>query len=118
MEITIQQQVWATNTHYLIYNNIGSVQLTVYNEPTDIDGFQVHCYISHLWVNEKHRREGLGMDLLKQAEQIAKSTGRKYVYLEWWEKDTPREVLNKFYLERGYDDVCFGRGCALLRKEL
>lgn len=70
-----------------------------------------------LWVNTPYRGQGRGRALLKRAERMAKEFGCKVVALTWDEKEAPRWVLD-WYLRQGYNDKQFGRGCALLVKDI
>jgi len=54
-------------------------------------------YVDALWVAEKIRRQGLGSELLRQAEVIAFADGCRYSYLSTGEFQAPR-----FYERHGY----------------
>lgn len=117
-EIMMQKQEWSRKTLYLLYTPVASVQMEFYPESEIINGYRVDCYISHLWVDKDFRKLGLASALLRKCEEIAEEHNVDYAYLEWFERDTPREVMDKLYIQRGYDDVCFGRDSALLRKPI
>lgn len=65
------------------------------------------------------RRKGHAERMLERAERIATENGHDAVYLEWLEKDTPREIL-QWYYRRGYQEQEFsGKGdYVLLKKSL
>ena len=70
-----------------------------------------------LWVNKPYRAHGVGRALLGMAESMAKELGCKAVALTWDEHGSPRWVLD-WYLRQGYNGKRFGRGCAMLVKDL
>lgn len=111
-----QRQVWHNFVRYLLMSDWGSIQLELYPEPKGEYG--VTAYIYGLWIDHPYRRKGEAIRLLKRAEEIAKEAGRKAVHLEWDLRDTPREVLQHLYINTEYDDIAFGDGYAMLKKEL
>lgn len=97
-----------------------SVQLELWDEPQDWDGFKGKVFLFALWVDETLRRQGLASRLMDRAEQIARENGHEYVYLDWSIKESPNEIF-EWYVRRGYDDVAFSVGenaNALMRKKL
>lgn len=113
--IHIQKQTWKRVTIYLLTTEGASAQLEIYPEPSGDE--DVRAYICKLWVEPKYRRKGLAKVLLDTAEELARREGMEAVSLEWYEPDTPRWMLD-YYMERGYDEVAFCRGYALLKKVL
>lgn len=113
--IHIQKQTWELMTLYLLTTEGGSAQLEIYPEPEGDYG--VRAYICKLWVEPEYRRKGLAKALLDTAEELARREGMEAVFLEWYEPDTPRWMLD-YYMERGYGEVAFSRGDALLKKVL
>lgn len=112
------EEKWTRLTFYNIVDDLhrGSIQLEVYNKPED----EVKAYISNLWVLPEYRKQGIGKALLDKAEELVKErTAEEYVYLAYWEKDTPRYMF-KYYKKRGYDDYAFGNpgDPILMRKKL
>ncbi len=57
-------------------------------------------FVKYLWVSEKLRREGIGSQLLEQAESSAKERGCKYVFLDTFSFQAPL-----FYKKHGYQEV-------------
>lgn len=55
-------------------------------------------YIDALWVEEKHRKEGLGLELLREVEQTAKEKGCYLIHL-----DTFDFQAKDFYIKYGYE---------------
>lgn len=53
---------------------------------TSFDGWR--AYIYHVAVEEKHRRSGVGYDLMAQAEQFLMSAGARYVHVMAHEENT------------------------------
>ena len=59
-------------------------------------------HITYLWVDERHRRTGLGSRLLAEAERIARDDrGCGQARVETWDFQAP-----DFYKRQGYDVVC------------
>ena len=117
--IDVQMQKWNGYKKALIFNRFGSVQVDLMDRPTKFnDSNRTYtAYIHSLWVNEKARKNGLATRLMDAAEKLAKDTYNKEVYLEWNLKESPQWVED-WYFRRGYDDVEFGAGCALMVKKL
>lgn len=112
------EEKWTRVTLYNIVDDLhrGSIQLEVYNNPKD----EVKAYISNLWVLPEHRKKGIGKALLDKAEELAKErTDEEFVYLVYWEKDTPRYMF-KYYKKRGYDEYAISGpdNPILMRKKL
>ena len=55
-------------------------------------------YIDALWVQDEHRKEGLGSKLLKEVEKIAKEKGCDLIHL-----DTFDFQAKDFYIKYGYE---------------
>ncbi len=55
-------------------------------------------YIKHLWVAEEHRKQGLGKDLMKSAEQEAKARDCQTIWVDTLSYQAP-----DFYQKLGYD---------------
>lgn len=114
-----QQQTWSEKTRWLIIDskNRGSVQLELY--PEKVEEFGGTAFIYALWVSPQYRRNGVAAMLLARAEQIAAEQGHESVCLEWYESDTPHEILD-WYMRSGYNDKVFsGNGdYVLLEKQL
>ena len=55
-------------------------------------------YIDALWVQDEHRKEGLGSKLLKEVEKIAKEKGCHLIHL-----DTFDFQAKDFYIKYGYE---------------
>ena len=55
-------------------------------------------YLTDLWVEESHRRKGLGTKLLCMIEQKALSVGMEHIYL--W---TAGSINSQFYEKNGYE---------------
>ena len=53
---------------------------------TSFDGWR--AYIYHVAVDEKHRRSGVGYDLMAQAEQFLTSAGTRYVHVMVHQENT------------------------------
>jgi GNAT superfamily N-acetyltransferase len=62
-------------------------------------------YLDVLWVEEKHRRKGLGSSLLRQAERIARERSCELIYLSTFQFQAP-----EFYAKHGYSLVGELRG--------
>ena len=56
--------------------------------------------VKYLWVSEELRRKSIGSQILKQAEEIAKERGCKYVFLDTFSFQAPM-----FYKKHGYQEV-------------
>lgn len=100
------EEKWTRLTRYNIIDDLhrGSIQLEVYNKPED----EVKAYMGNLWVLPEYRNRGIGKALLDKAEELAKTqTDEEYVYLVYWEKDTPLYMF-KYYKKRGYEEYAFG----------
>ena len=112
------EEKWTRLTLYNIVDDLhrGSIQLDVYNNPEN----EVKAYIINLWVLPEYRKRGIGKALLDKAEELAKErTDEEYVYLVYWEKDTPLYMF-KYYKKRGYEEYAFGGPGkpVLMRKKL
>lgn len=113
------EEKWTRLTRYNIIDDLhrGSMQLDVYNKPED----EVKAYMGNLWVLPEYRNRGIGKALLDKAEELAKErTDEEYLYLIYWEKDTPR-YMYEYYLKRGYEDYRWGYKSddpILMRKKL
>lgn len=64
-----------------------------------ISGITEHkwFYLTDLWIEEKHRRKGLGSKLLGMIESKAKTEGMEHIYL--W---TAGQINSLFYEKNGY----------------
>lgn len=110
----ISKQTWHAFTRYLITADHGSIQIEVYNEELE-NGCK--AFIWALWVDEEYRRQGIATRLIDKAEAICRDLGQEFVWLEWDERDTPREILD-WYQRRGYNEVAFSETRSLLKKRL
>lgn len=54
-----------------------------------------------LYVEKGHRREGIGLALMKRAESYLKSRHCKHIFLEVF---VPNTIAHKFYTKLGYKD--------------
>lgn len=70
-----------------------------------------------LWVDEEYRRKGYATELLALAEDLARKEGHKKISLEWSEEEAGMFV-HDFYTRRGFGERMFGRGTALMEKNL
>ena len=59
-------------------------------------------YIELLWLSDRARRQGLGSELIAEAERRARRRGSKLVHLNTYSFQAPR-----FYAKLGYR--CFGK---------
>jgi GNAT superfamily N-acetyltransferase len=94
-----QRQVWRDFTRYLLMNEGASVQLELYNAPKK---YGCTAYIHSLYTDNRARRKGRATQLLQRAERLAALSGRREVFLDWNEADTPRKIL-QWYERRGYE---------------
>lgn len=62
-----------------------------------------------------HTIDKIAKMLLDKVETIAHNKGISSVHLEWEEVDTPKWMLDH-YISRGYEEVEFCDGYALLKK--
>ena len=74
-------------------------------------------YLWNLCVEDKHRRHHAATALLKKAERIATANGCERLWLEWNIKESPEWVF-RWYCHLGYDEKVFGKGYALMCKQL
>ena len=114
-EIKVIKTEWAERDNYvcLLYDGDvfkGIVEVSVHKEKKE-------AYIWNLNVEEEHRGNGLGRELLGKALSIAGERGCGEVKLDWDLRDSPRWVLD-WYVRNGFDDREFGNGCALMVKSL
>lgn len=64
------------------------------------------CWLNDLWVEQKHRRKGLGRQLLKITLDNARAHGYERVLGELTPYDnTPMETVERFYREHGFEIV-------------
>lgn len=110
----IQRQEWKDEVRILIIDNYGSVQLSIPFYHNKLTG-KADALIHTLYVDTKHRRQGIAKRLLQLAEQQAKLNHVKIVGLEFDRRDTESFVLD-FYLKNGYKP--FNRTSKLLIKKL
>jgi hypothetical protein len=54
---------------------------------------------------------------MDEAHKTAKHLGAKVTALEWSLEESPHWVFD-WYCRLGYDEKEFGKGCALMKKEL
>lgn len=115
----IQHQKWYFTDRILITDDINnaSVQVEVFKCQELKDMYKADALIYALYVDKDNRKRGIGKALLKKAEQLARDNHCRVVALEWHEQEAPRWTL-EWYLRQGYNDIQFGRGCALLVKDL
>ena len=94
-----------------------AVILEVYNYDVDDTVKSGDGYIWSLFVNASFRGQGIGRMLLKKAEDIARDSGCKKVFLDWSHEESEQWVL-EWYERNGYEEVAFGPERTLLRKYL
>lgn len=113
----IQEQDWHTFKRVLIVkleaNSSVQVELGKDNDGTPL------AYICALWVDPKHRRKGIGRELLHEAEKQCVERGCNRAMLDWSKArgGTPYWTL-EWYNRQGWQEVEFGKGYARLKKEL
>ncbi|MCG8588683.1 MAG: GNAT family N-acetyltransferase [Proteobacteria bacterium] len=59
------------------------------------------CELGQLWVDESHRRQGIGAELLRCFEAEARSRGSDLIYLDTFSFQAP-----EFYDAQGYEIAC------------
>ncbi|WP_044022377.1 GNAT family N-acetyltransferase [Bacillus sp. SG-1] len=78
----------------------------VKNENEEIVGgitatlFWGHCHIDFLWVDNKYRAQGYGVELLAKMENLAKETGCYLIILDTFSFQAP-----EFYKKQGYNVI-------------
>lgn len=92
---------------------VGVVELAVYKNGEHRD----EALVWNLYVDEDHRCKGLARELMDEAHKTAKHLGAKTAVLEWSLDESPYCVFD-WYCRLGYDEKEFGKGCALMKKEL
>ncbi len=100
----IQRQVWSDKVRYLIADEYGSVMVELYDEPQQWGEHYGTAWIWGLYIFPHSRRKGHARRLLEEVEHIAAKAGHKDVFLQWEERNTPREILD-FYKRQGYCEV-------------
>lgn len=63
------------------------------------------CELQQLWVDDDHRKCGIGREIVRRIEDHARQRGCTLLYLETFSFQSPR-----FYAELGYDVACEFRG--------
>lgn len=63
------------------------------------------CEMQQIWVQEAHRRSGLGTRIVRALEDAARSRGCTLLYLDTFSWQAP-----KFYLSLGYEVACQFKG--------
>jgi ribosomal protein S18 acetylase RimI-like enzyme len=116
MELKIIKQDWQSLKRWFIIEPEchGIIQLDIYKQQQKDN---VQAYICNFSVNKQHRKKGIGKELLKAAEEIAKRQGYKYAYLIWNSADTPVWVYS-WYIRNGYEHAGFKYEKILLSKKL
>ena len=56
--------------------------------------------VKYLWVKKEYRGQNIGSSILQQAEDVAKSRGCKFVFLDTFSFQAP-----EFYKKHGYEEV-------------
>lgn len=79
---------------------VGFIIYQIDNEKSDWNKRPGFGFIREFYIEPKHRRQGYGNQLLKNAELCLKRLGIEYVYLTSDEK----EYVKDFYLHNGYVD--------------
>ena len=59
------------------------------------------CELRQVWVDEKHRRHGVGRQLAQRVEAEARVRGCRLIYLETFSFQAP-----EFYRRLGFESVC------------
>lgn len=93
---TIQKQIWANCTRYLVASQHGSVQCYNY-AGSDLNEASIYG----LWVNETERRKGHARQLLTTALKLLSQENFEIVYIEWKQRETPIGVL-RFFQSLGF----------------
>lgn len=71
----------------------------------------------NLYVHDTHRGKGYGRVLLSDAYDAAMLADCKKIVLEWDLRDSPQWVFD-WYVREGFEEKEFGRGYALMEKEI
>ena len=74
--------------------NIGKAQ----TEPNHDDGLEVE----RIYVTKSYHRQGFGQRMLEKAETLARSLGKKYIWLGVW-KENPEAI--QFYQKMGFSKI-------------
>lgn len=95
--LTLTQE-WNGYDRILIIDeeNNASVQLTIYKDE------KMAAFLHSLYVPKDKRKKGHGTRLMKQAENMTLSNGRKCIILQVEKQDT-KETLQHFYEHLGYE---------------
>lgn len=99
-EIYTQIQNWGDRDVILLFCSSGSVQIHLFHTPVEKCGFNIYSIIGSLWVNTEQRSNGVGMFLMKCAEQWLKENEYNEVYLEWDKIDSPEWVVDWYSKNR------------------
>lgn len=98
----IQKQYWKDEIRILITDeqNHGSIQISIPYYDSDILG-KADALIYALFVDERYRRNNVGKQLLKLAEQQAKLNDVNIIGIEFDKEESESFVLD-WYLREGY----------------
>lgn len=87
---------------FVAFKHVAEVDGQVIGGILGYSSFYKIGYIETLWVDESHRRSGIGSELLNLIETDLKEFGCKVVHLETFDFQGP-----EFYRENGYEE--FGK---------
>lgn len=112
---------WAKNDHTTIVACIcnAGVDLIVGTVMVDYNGDdKKNAYLWNLYVRSDFMRNGIGTQLLYEAEQDAKERDCESISLEWQAIDTDGWTLD-WYKRQGYNvDTSYGRaGCVRMTRQ-
>ena len=103
---TVCQNLADFDKNYIGYRLNGSVNIGIELDGRLIAGLNGYMtafkilYIDTVFVEEEYRRQGVGKELLKEAESRAKALGANMIRL-----DTFNWQGREFYLKLGYEEV-------------
>lgn len=114
----IQKQYWKDEIRILITDeqNHGSIQISIPYYDSDILG-KADALIYALFVDEGYRRNNVGKQLLKLAEQQAKLNDVNIIGIEFDKEESESFVLD-WYLREGYKSFIINNNNILLIKRL
>ena len=106
-------QKWNCYDRILIIDeeNNASVQLTIYKDE------KMTAFLHSLYVPKDKRKKGHGTRLMKQAENMTLSNGRKCIILQV-EKQDNKETIQHFYEQLGYEKIKEDSEYIEMKKEL
>lgn len=114
---TISEWNSSGTTRLTIVTDGGEAKIQVDLLYRDNEEYGCTAYIWDLYVQEEHRRNGIGKDLMRYALQRAKDFGFSTATLEWDMEDSTREVA-RWYARLGFEEKEFGDSYALMVKQL